>query len=141
MSDMMQDKSLLLKLGGVVIGMALIYLLAAVVVPKVMVTLTKAAPTTKVSLNSSYFIGGKVLAVADGKEACVVNVFVLDETGKGISGRGVELTGVGEPQTEVSGADGLATFEVKSSKEGQFVLEASIEGTPLPRTVKVTFRN
>jgi len=35
----------------------------------------------------------------------------------------------------------LATFEVKSSKEGQFVLEASIEGTPLPRTVKVTFRN
>jgi len=141
MSDMMQDKSLLLKLGGVVIGMALIYLLAAVVVPKVMVTLTKAAPTTKVSLNSSYFIGGKVLAVADGKEACVVNVFVLDETGKGISGRGVELMGVGEPQTEVSGADGLATFEVKSSKEGQFVLEASIEGTPLPRTVKVTFRN
>jgi len=141
MSDMMQDKSLLLKLGGVVIGMALIYLLAAVVVPKVMVTLTKAAPTTKVSLNSSYFIGGKVLAVADGKEACVVNVFVLDETGKGISGRGVELTGVGEPQTEVSGADGLATFEVKSSKEGQFVLEASIEGTSLPRTVKVTFRN
>ena len=138
---MMQDKSLLLKLGGVVIGMALIYLLAAVVVPKVMVTLTKAAPTTKVSLNSSYFIGGKVLAVADGKEACVVNVFVLDETGKGISGRGVELMGVGEPQTEVSGADGLATFEVKSSKEGQFVLEASIEGTPLPRTVKVTFRN
>ena len=138
---MMQDKSLLLKLGGVVIGMALIYLLAAVVVPKVMVTLTKAAPTTKVSLNSSYFIGGKVLAVADGKEACVVNVFVLDETGKGMSGRGVELTGVGEPQTEVSGADGLATFEVKSSKEGQFVLEASIEGTPLPRTVKVTFRN
>jgi len=138
---MMQDKSLLLKLGGVVIGMALIYLLAAVVVPKVMVTLTKAAPTTKVSLNSSYFIGGKVLAVADGKEACVVNVFVLDETGKGISGRGVELTGVGEPQTEVSGADGLATFEVKSSKEGQFVLEASIEGTSLPRTVKVTFRN
>ena len=138
---MLKEKSLYLRLGGVVLGIALIYLLAAVVVPKVMVTLTKAAPLTKVSLSSSYFIGGKVLAAADGKEACVVNVFVMDETGKGIRGKGVELSGVDEPQTEMSGADGLATFEVRSTKEGQFTLEASIEGTPLPRTVKVTFRN
>lgn len=104
-------------------------------------TLTKAAPSTKVSLGNSYFIGGKILAVADGKDACVVNVFVMDGTGKGIRGKGVELSGIGEPQIEMSGADGKATFEVKSIKEGQFTLEASIEGAPLPRTVKVTFRN
>ncbi len=138
---MLKNKSLFLSLGGLVSGLGLIYLMATVVVPRVLVTLTKAAPSSKVSLNNSYFIGGKVLAAADGKEACVVNVFVLDETGKGIRGKGVELSGVDEPQTEMSGDDGRATFEVKSTKEGQFTLEASVEGMPLLRTVKVTFRN
>jgi hypothetical protein len=138
---MLKNKKTYLSFGFLLMGVVLIYVLAAVVVPRVMVTLTKAAPSTKVSLNNSYFIGGKVLAVADGKDACVVNVFVLDDTGKGIKGKGVELTGMDEPQTEMSSADGRATFEVKSIKEGQFTLEASIEGNPMPRTVKVTFRN
>lgn len=138
---MLKNQGIYIRLGILLVGVVLIYLLAAVVVPRVLVTLTKAAPSTKVSLNNSYFIGGKILAAADGKEACVVNVFVLDATGKGIKGKGVELTGMAEPQTEMSGEDGKAVFEIKSTKEGQYPLKASIEGVPLQKTVKVTFRN
>ncbi|MEK7528063.1 MAG: hypothetical protein AAB574_03560 [Patescibacteria group bacterium] len=42
---MLKNKSLFLSLGGLVSGLGLIYLMATVVVPRVLVTLTKAAPS------------------------------------------------------------------------------------------------
>ena len=122
-------------------GLGLIYLMATVVVPRVLVTLTKAAPSSKVSLNNSYFIGVKYWQRLMVKRLVWLMCLYWMKRGRGIRGKGVELSGVDEPQTEMSGDDGRATFEVKSTKEGQFTLEASVEGMPLLRTVKVTFRN
>jgi hypothetical protein len=123
-------------------GVVFMGFMAIKVVPTVFVTWTKAAPATKVSLNNSYFIGGKILARADGVEKCVVNVFVLDASGKGVKGVMVALVGMESGELQVmSDSQGKAAFEITSVMEGQFVLNANIGGVPLDRTLKVTFRN
>jgi hypothetical protein len=116
--------------------------MAVKIVPTVFVTWTKAAPATKVSLVNSYLIGGKILAKADGVDKCTVNVFVLDSGGKGVKGITVSLAGTnnGDMQS-VSDVNGKAIFEIVSLKEEQLNLSASINGVPLEKTMRVTFRN
>jgi hypothetical protein len=137
----MERKKMILNVILVVIGIGFVVFLSTVVVPKVLVTLTKAAPATKVSLMDSYLIGEKILAKADGVDSCKVNVYVMDSAGKGIKGRQVMIIGVGEEIVLVSGVDGKTEFDLVSKTEGQFTVEASVDGIPLPRTMKVTFRN
>lgn len=131
---------------GVVIllGLVAIYGVSAYALPKVLVTMTKAAPATKVSLNNSYVLGQVVLAKADGKDKNIVNVFVLDSSSKGVSGKEVGLSGEGvmiKPATVMSDIEGKATFEVTSDKEQQVELTAAVEGMPMASKLKVTFRN
>jgi len=123
-------------------GVVFIGFMAIKVVPSLFVTWTKAAPATKVSLSSSYLIGGNILAKADGLDKCVVNVFVLDANSKGVRGVAVSLSGMGGGELQaVSDNEGKAVFEVTSVEEGQYTLSASIGGVPLDRTLRVTFRN
>lgn len=125
-----------------ILGIVFIGFLAIKVVPSVFVTWTKAAPASKVFIGNSYLIGGKILAKADGNEKCVLNVFVLDNSGKGVKGVAVDLSGMdsGEMQS-ISGEDGKAVFEITSVKEGQYNMSAAISGSSLSKTVKITFRN
>ena len=130
--------NVVLALGGV----ALVYYLATGVVPQVLVTLTKAAPASVISISNSYFIGGNLLAKADGIDSCVVNVFALDSRGQGVKNKNVEVIGMGDQVlTGTTDADGKVSFKVVSSVEGQFKLSATVEGIPVGRVVAVTFRN
>jgi len=137
------DKKGLITFGLIIVVAGGVFGLSNYVVPQILVTMTKAAPATKVSINDSYVIGGKILAKADGVDKCRVDVFVVDSTGKGITGKRVSLEGLESivESVKMSGDNGLASFEITSLKEGQFELNAGIEGVPMPRTVKVTFRN
>jgi len=124
-----------------IIGVIFVYFMAQSVVPKVLVTFTKAAPASKVSLSSSYLLGGRILAKADGIDKCTVNVFVLDASSKGVSGKLVVLSGMKEDIEVVSDMDGKAQFEITSDSEGQYELSASVDGVALGKSLKVTFRN
>jgi hypothetical protein len=125
----------------VVVGLAFVFFMAIAVVPKIFVSLTKAAPATKVSINDSYLIGGDILAKADGVDKSIVNVYVLDKSSKGVKGIQVSLSGMGEEMEGLSGSDGKTVFELTSTTEGVFELTASVGGVPLDKTLKVTFRN
>lgn len=139
---MKNNKLWLEFLGG---GLILLFIgfMAIKVVPQTLVSLTKAAPVSKVSVSNSYFIGNNILAKADGIDKCTVYVFVMDSSGKGIKGANVVLSGLPENKEEesLSGTDGKTVFEVSSIIEGQYTLTASIGGLPLSKTLKVTFRN
>lgn len=124
-----------------IIGVIFVYFMAQSVIPKVLVTFTKAAPASKVSLSSSYLLGGRILAKADGIDKCTVNVFVLDASSKGVSGKLVVLSGMKEDIEVVSDMDGKAQFEITSDSEGQYELSASVDGVALGKSLKVTFRN
>ncbi|MBP6989172.1 Ig-like domain-containing protein [Candidatus Shapirobacteria bacterium] len=137
---MSKNKMLLSALLGI-IGVIFVYFMAQSVVPKVLVTFTKAAPVSKVSLSSSYLLGGRILAKADGVDKCTVNVFVLDASSKGVSGKLVVLSGMKDDLEVVSDMDGKAQFEITSNAEGQYELSASVDGVALGRSLKVTFRN
>jgi hypothetical protein len=116
-----------------------VFYLATSVIPKALVTLTKASTVQKVSVKNSLLIGEKMLAKADGQEKCVVNVFVLDNDGKGIAGKSVQLSGLGELDGATDSL-GKATFELTSVTAGQYGLTASVGGVTLNGTVTVTFR-
>ncbi len=125
---------------GVLIGVVLFFYFASFVVPKVLLTLTsKASGVQKVSVKNSFLIGEKIMAKADGVEKCVVNVFVLDADGKGILGRQVQLSGLGNLDA-VTDSLGKATFELTSTIAKQYEITARVNGAPLGKIVKVTFR-
>src|SRR5450830_691150 len=125
----------------IIAGLGFSLFMAITVVPKIFVSLTKAAPASKVSIGDSYLLGGDILAKADGIDKTIVNVYVLDKNNKGVKGIQVSLSGLGEEVEELSGVDGRAVFEFTSASEGIFELTASVGGVPLARTLKVTFRN
>lgn len=140
---MENKKKLPVKMGLIVLGLAITGYLSVFMVPRMLVTMSKAAPATKVSISSSYVLGEKMLAKADGDDKCVVNVFVLDSSGKGVIGKSVVLEGIKDIKPDVSktNSDGKVTFKLGSTTEGQFPITAMVEGVALPRTVTVTFRN
>jgi len=140
---MNNNNRLYLILIGSIVGLALIYVLASQVIPKTLVTFTKAAPSSKISLGESLMLGEKILARADGTDKCKVNIYVLDGTGKGIVGKRVALEGAEgiDPKEVVSNSEGKAAFSISSNIEKQYDLTAKIEGVELTKSIKVTFRN
>ena len=129
--------------GLAVIGVLVIMVVAYNLVPKVMVTLTKAAPATKVSVYDSYVIGSNLLARADGEDTAIINVFLLDKNGKPVAGKMADLTGAGNivAKNQLSDSDGKIVFEVRSTEERQYELSGVYEGMPIGSPVTVTFRN
>ncbi len=140
---MNSNKRVLLIAAISIVGLVITYVLATQVVPKTLVTFTKAAPSSKISLTESLVLGEKILARADGSDSCKVNIYVLDDTGKGVAGKKVTLEGVEgiSPKEVVSNNDGKAVFNVVSGTEGQYLLVAKVEGIELAKAIKVTFRN
>lgn len=128
------------------LALAVTYYLANTVVPRVLVSLTRAAPAKRVSFKQSLVLGEKILAMADGKDECVVNVFILDEEDKGVVNKRVVLVssdavlGI-KPESGITDSSGKVAFKMASTKEGQFELKATVEGVELEKGVRVTFRN
>ena len=128
---------------GTIVSLLALYFLTVKLIPSVMVTLTKAAPATKIAFNNSYMLGSKLLARADGKDSCKINVFVLDDRSQGVADKTVVIEGMEAEGGNIArtNSEGMASFEFKSEKEGVFELSSSIEGIELPKTIKVTFRS
>jgi len=131
---------------SVLLGLGVVYYLTTSVIPNVMVTLTKAAPATKVSINQSRVLGSRILAKADGLDKCVVNIFLMDESGKGVKGKTADLvatdSGVEIRQMNaVTDDNGRIAYELTSLTEGQYRVEAMVDGVPVGKTITVTFRN
>lgn len=131
------DKKVILYGGSMIISLVGIYYLASNVLPKTLVTLTKASPATKVSLENSYVLGQRILSKADGKDKCIINVYVLDERSQGVKNKVVNI----QNDRKITDNNGKATFEFKSETEKQVTIEAEVDGVIFPQSVKCTFRN
>lgn len=137
----MNDKKnrIIFGLVGVLLVLGLVFYLSSSVIPKVLVTMSKATGDQKISIKNSFLLGSQMAASADGKDKCVVNVFVLNSDGKGIAGKQVQLHGL-KDQSAMTDASGKATFEMTSTEAKQYALTASVNGSTLKNTVTVTFR-
>ena len=124
------------------VSLAFMFFMAYTVIPRALVTMTKAAPSTKISINNSYVLADQILATANGKDVAKINVFILDSSGKGIPDKEVSLSGMDSivNSSVMTDKEGKAAFRMTSSKAGQFELEASVAGVPLPKKITVTFR-
>lgn len=139
----MENRGLYLRLGLLLVAVAITYFLAVVVVPRALVTMTKAAPASIVSIVDSKIIGEKILAKADGKDSCVVNVFIMDKSGKGVSGKEVVIEGLPKSNfmQQSTNIEGKASFKLTSLDEGTFKIMATVSGAELANQIRVTFRN
>lgn len=139
---MRKDMKPFFILGGIFLAAVLVLFLSITVIPKALVSLTRASGSGSVSVSSSYVLGQKILAKADGKDKCLVVVFLLDKNGRGVAGKSVELEGMNgvTKLNDISDEKGQITFEMASAVEGQFKLSANYSGVDLPQTVTVTFR-
>ena len=86
------------------------------------------------------------MAKADGLDKCVVNIFLMDESGKGVKGKTADLvatdSGVEIRQMNaVTDDNGRIAYELTSLTEGQYRVEAMVDGVPVGKTITVTFRN
>lgn len=128
--------------GAISAVIGLVLFLSVSVIPKALVTLTNATSSGRVVVNNSYVLGQKILAKADGKDTCIVNVFLLDKNGRGVAGKTAEINGIEgiKKINDVSDNMGKIAFEMTSATEGQFKLKALFNGVELLQTVTVTFR-
>lgn len=130
-----------LIVSGIVVGMILVLFLSTSVIPKALVTLTKASSSEKLVISNSYLIGQKILARADGEDKCIVNVFLLDKNSRGVMGKSVEIEGMDNIKAvnALSDKSGKITFEMTSVEKKNFKIRANIGGSWLPQTIVVTF--
>lgn len=137
-----KNKSLIVTMGGALLVIVFILFLAISVLPKTLVTLSRASFSDRVEVSNSYLIGEKILAKADGEDNCIVSVFLLDKNGKAVKGKNVELTGMDNiPASTPSDNDGKITFRLTSVEEKQYSIRASYSGQTLTQTIVLTFRN
>lgn len=128
-----------------------LFMIAKYLIPRAMVYLTRAAKPTEVSLSNSYVFGAPLRALPDGKTKVRINVFLLNDEGKGVPDKIVELAS--RPKGSVVNGNvqiknvqpatdefGKTVFEVTSNYEGQFVVSALVGGVEIPQTVTLTFR-
>lgn len=136
-------KKQLVTIGLVLLGVIATLFATYKLVPQIMVTWTKAAPATRVSVTDSYVLGEKILAEANGEDSCKVNIFLMDKNGKPVTGQTADLSGAGmiEAVNQLSDNKGMISYEVKSNTEGQYKVTASYMEVPLGVPVTVTFRN
>lgn len=131
-----------------IIGIGVLFLIVTIgvvyfstsIMPKALITLTKASGSSKVTVSKSFIIGEKVLAKANGVEECVVDVFALDSDGQGVAKKQVVLLGTGNELSGVTDSNGKISFKITSSEVKQMELTATIGGTALNKTLTITFR-
>jgi len=95
------------------------------------------------SLPNSYVFASP-LSAKSVSEKIRVTVFLLDDKGRGVSGKKIELSsnplGINfAPIQAETDKLGQAVFDLTSGVPGQFVIQASVEGQAFPQTVTVRF--
>ena len=131
-----------------IIGLGILFLVLIIgilylsisIIPKALVALTKANVSSKVVINKSLLVGEKVLAKADGIDECIVDVFALDNNGRGVAKKQVILLGTDSELSGITDANGKISFKITSNEVKQMNLTATIGGSTLSKTLTVTFR-
>lgn len=111
----------------------------------------KAQSPGTVSLEACRVFASPVISKAGGNDRIRITVFVIDETGRGIANKKVELycqnsavcqssNLIISPFQPSSDTVGQAIFELSSQTAGTFELVASVNGMAVPQTVTVSFQ-
>ncbi|MFH1863692.1 MAG: hypothetical protein ABIJ85_02120 [bacterium] len=94
-------------------------------------------------LANSYIFVSPLQALAGG-EKIRVNIFILDNRGRGLPGKTVMIGNTSAIKVDViqskSDEIGKAIFDISSTTPGVFLIEASVDGAILPQRVNVTFK-
>lgn len=95
------------------------------------------------SVDNSYLFLTPLRAKANNNEKIRITVFVLNNQGLGVLGKQVVIGQ--DPNLSIEGIQvqtdnlGKATFDVLSSKAGDYFLEVKVDGVILPKKAKLSF--
>lgn len=94
-------------------------------------------------LANSYIFVSPLQALSGG-EKIRVNIFILDNRGRGVPGKTIIIGSTNGLRVDViqskSDEIGKAVFDISSDAPGVFLIEASVDGSVLPQRVNVTFK-
>ena len=100
------------------------------------------AANQQYNLPNSYVFASPLTAKSV-SEKIRVTVFLLDDKGRGVLGKKIDLASVSGLNVSgiqsVTDSLGQAVFDVTSGAVGQYVIAAQVEGNPFPQTVTVRF--
>ena len=98
---------------------------------------------TNFSPQNSYLFASPLRAAADGQEKIRLTVFLLDSSGRGVSGQTVFLgqnesltVSAVQPSTDELGR---AIFDISAQTPGEYLIEARVGNEILPQRVKISF--
>lgn len=101
------------------------------------------ADDIQADLANSYIFVSPLQALSGG-EKIRVNIFILDNRGRGLQGKTVIMGSASGPRVDAiqpkSDEIGRAVFDISSAVPGVFIIEASVDGAILPQRVSVTFK-
>ena len=96
-----------------------------------------------VEITNSYMFASPLKAKADGLERIRMTIFVLDSQGRGVVRKNVILGNQEyfniEPIQEKTDETGKAIFDITSTRQGLFIIEASVDNKALPQKVNIIF--
>jgi len=131
------------------VGLIFLFAIANYAVPRLLITLTRAARSQHYSPTNSYIFAAPIVAQADGKQKIQVNVFLLGKKGYGVKDKKVDLIvrplnkEESLPQIRavraITDAQGQAVFTLTASRPGSFKIGAAVEGIPLEQSTRVIF--
>jgi len=111
----------------------------------------KALVSGSISAESCRVFASPVMSKSGGDEKIRVSVFVLDDTGKGVSNKKVDLNCKDNNLCQTnrvvfssvqSSTDntGQAFYDISAMTAGDFEIQASVAGVVIPQTVTVIFK-
>jgi len=96
------------------------------------------------SVENSYLFASPLEARANGQEKIRVTVFVLNREGRGMSNQQILLNKspelVLEQINSLTDTYGRAVFDLSTTKPGEYMIAATLEGKSLGESLKIIFK-
>jgi len=96
------------------------------------------------SVENSYLFASPLEARANGQEKIRITVFVLNREGRGMSNQQIILSKspelVLEQINSLTDTYGRAVFDLSTSKPGEYMVGATLEGKALGESLKIVFK-
>ena len=95
------------------------------------------------SIDNSYVFISPLRAQANGQEKVRLTIFILNNQGLGVLGKKVELTN--DPGLKIEAIQlitdnlGKASFDISSTKAGEYYLDVNVDGTKLKQQGHLSF--
>jgi len=129
---------------GIVVLLILLLMLSLFANVRLIIFSRASSTGVDFSVENSYLFASPLEARANGQEKIRITVFVLNREGRGMSNQQIILSKspelVLEQINSLTDTYGRAVFDLSTSKPGEYMVGATLEGKALGESLKIIFK-